>query len=321
MTNELATTTGGELAKYAPEEYNVLTAVVAAQDIPQGARMSVRVVNLDTDGWADSKTNDIYPVPGGTFGIKKTGIMRLLAAAGVTVLEQTRVDDGTKAHVYAFRSHVRVVDPDGLSREMPGNKTVDLSDDGKDYNEIVTKAQKKNRDWKSAILEARKWGAESCATKSLLRAVRDLLLIKTSYTRTELQRPFVVPKLILDATDPQAKALLLSSMVNAQAQLYPPADRGSVGEDIVASNVDANNEPTQEPGPDEPSQEAQTLLDQTWEYSKKHKIGKTEFSRIFKEIGKTKAELTVNDVKGLADKLAVRAEELSADAADDGIPV
>jgi len=298
MTKEIAVRGGGELAQYSPDEFNVLTPVVAQQDIPQGARMSIRVVKVDPS----PKSGDTYRVADKVC-LTKVAIERMAAAAGVSVLEVTRTDDRTIPHVYGFRARIRVVDPDGLSREASGTKELDYRDGAKDASGSTDRA----------LQQKRKYAAEECASKALLRAMRSCLAIRSGYTAEELAKPFAIAKLILDSEDADAKRTLLSNMSNAQAQLYPPADRGSVGPDIV-------QEAKEEPTDDEPSEKAQAMLEDLWTYAKEQKFPTEEFRRLVRETGKERAEFTVKDATALADKVSLRVKELAEGDQPDEVP-
>jgi len=313
MTKEIAVRGGGELAKYSPDKYNVLTPVVASQDIPQGARMSVRVVTIDPT----PKSGDTYRVADKVC-LTKVAIERMAAAAGVSVLEVTRTDDRTIPHVYGFRARIRVVDPDGLSREASGTKELDYRDGAKDASGSTDRA----------LQQKRKYAAEECASKALLRAMRSCLAIRSGYKADELAKPFAIAKLILDSEDADAKRTLLSNMSSAQAQLYGPADRGSAGPDItvdagLGSNVDVKDPdvgPDNKPPVDEPTDDdreaVEKMLRDVWEYAKRGGVNATEFKRIANESGKAREELTKDDVQAIIDKVNVRVTELAE--ADDG---
>lgn len=300
MSNELATTTGGELAEYTPDKFNVLTPIVAQQDIPQGARLSVRIVKVDPT----PKKGDVYQLPTGQLCLTKVALDRMAAAAGITVLDVSRVDDRTVPHVYGFKARVSIMDPDGLRREGTGTKEVDYRDDGKDA------AGKSPGDLRTA----RKFASELCASKALNRALRQCLAIKSSYTSAELSKPYAVAKLILDSNDADSKAALLANMTNAQAQLYPPAGRGSAGEDIT---VEAQEEKAVE------EVDPNVMLADVWKYAEEGGVPAATFKRLANESGKKRSELTKADVQTIADKCAViitEIEESKTAEPGDGVP-
>jgi hypothetical protein len=219
---------------YDPAQYNILTPAVETCDVPVGARRSLRVVKIDSN----VERGEVYRLPGNKLGLGKVALSKLSAAAGISILDVERTDDRSRPHVYDFRARVRVVDMDGLPREGVGTKSVDYSDGGKDSEEIIRKAAKGERDPQNQLLEARKFGAEICASKALNRAIRQILAIKTAYTFEEIAKPYIVPRLILDADDPTAKAALLANLSNASRALYGIEARSSAGPDIEAPSVE-----------------------------------------------------------------------------------
>ena len=315
METRVATQPKSELAKYDPKDYNVLLPTFAMAERPEGARKSVSIVTIDVTKDADGKfaSGDVYALPGGKVSPTKVALNRLSAAAGVSILALERVDDRSRAHVYGYRARVRIIDPDGIPREGMGTKEIDLSDGGKDYTEIVTKAEKpdkygKTRDPDSQILEARKFGAEICETKALNRALRQILALKSGYTIDELRRPFVVPRLILDTTDPQAKQAVIQGMMAAQASMYPVAARASAGPDIVAE-VET---PKQAEAPASPDAKAQAILRDAWEAAKIAGLTGAEFGRICKELSgaEKRDDVTAAGAQAVADAVAVRIAEI-----------
>lgn len=62
--------------------------------------------------------------------------------------------------------------------------------------------------------------AAQCETKALLRALRAGLGIKGSYTKTELKKPFAVALVVLNTTDPELKAALISRYAAGRDALF-----------------------------------------------------------------------------------------------------
>ncbi len=60
-----------------------------------------------------------------------------------------------------------------------------------------------------------------CETKALLRALRAGLGIKGVYSAAELQKPFAVAVVVLNAHDPELKKALIESYANSRNTLFP----------------------------------------------------------------------------------------------------
>jgi len=109
-----------------------------------------------------------------------------------------------------------------------------------------------------------------CETKALLRALRAGLGIKGVYAATELQKPFAVAVVVLNAHDPELKRALIESYANSRNALFsartapqlaapelqalPPAVEGEPSGDttVVLPPDDSDDDPLdQESGADE----------------------------------------------------------------------
>jgi hypothetical protein len=110
-----------------------------------------------------------------------------------------------------------VIDFDGLPREVVKTKTLDLRDDCGDGTKGPDLQACKSA---SQAQKVRQYIDGHCETKAMLRAISDILAIPRSYHPADLQRPFVVPRLIPDSSDPQVKAIMMAQMLGATNLLY-----------------------------------------------------------------------------------------------------
>jgi len=201
------------LAKYNPNDYNLVLPVTQVENLPAGTQVSVRVVKIDV-----KSGDDVYPAEKGKKALTKNALNRIATAAGISWKEMKRTDDRCHPHYCEFMVRGVVTDFDGTVREGIGTKTIDLREDtgggipGKDYAAVVAAAKKSDRDPKSQLDKAREFIAELCCSKACNRAVAAILAIKRSYTEAELAHPFVIPKLVPDTNDPQARNMVMASM-------------------------------------------------------------------------------------------------------------
>jgi hypothetical protein len=215
------------VVRFPEEKYNLLAPTVhMAGGLPAGTRLVVTEVQIDPDPKL-RPGREVFPLPGGALLIGKTGLDRIANAAGVSWIEEVRKDD--RQHPYYVEAFVkgRITDFDGTTREITGSKTIDLREQvgtsgipGKDYGEIVTKAKAKNNDPSRQLMEARKFIAEIAFSKAQNRAIASALGIKRGYTKADLQKPFVIPKLALDTTDPAARDLAQANAAGATVAMY-----------------------------------------------------------------------------------------------------
>jgi hypothetical protein len=231
--------------QFGEDQYNVLAPVTHMAGQPPGTRLSVSEVRVNPD----PKAREVFSIAGGQMLIGKPKLDQIAAAAGISWFEERQVDGGSHPHLVQMMVRGRITDFDGVTREITGTKMIDLRESvdgvpGKDYEEIVDKARAGNRDPSRQIREARKFIAEIAASKAKNRAIASALGIKRSYTKEELRRPFVVPKLVLDPSSAHARDLILANVGGATAALY--------GAKAQANVVDADFEesaPTALPGP------------------------------------------------------------------------
>lgn len=204
------------------EGCNVLAPVVHMPELPAGTRIVVSLVKVDPS----KEARETFPIAGGDLLLGKVALSRISQAAGVSWTSTRRVDDGKHPHLYQAEVKGYVTDFTGRRREVADQKTIDLREDagggipGKDFDEIVTKAEKGNRDPSGQLMEARKFIAEIATSKAKNRAIADVLGIKRSYTKEELSRPFAVPQLTLDPNDREARALIQANAGGAQEALF-----------------------------------------------------------------------------------------------------
>lgn len=219
--------------------------------LPQGCEVAIAAVTVDVE-------NETYKVPGGRGGnddddqggqrsadqgekrgLAKVSLDKIAGAAGVSwhPTMSRRLDDGSDPYYCHYKAVGVVKDFDGSSRVIQGEKEVDMRERSPQVEAIRQREAKKKRDY-----EAKRWtykgdGGDGqireirlhilghAETKARLRAVRSLG-IRTSYTRAELAKPFVVCKVQFTGRtdDPALRDLFASkiadSFLNAGNMLY-----------------------------------------------------------------------------------------------------
>jgi hypothetical protein len=222
--------------RFPEESYNLLAPTVhMAGGLPAGTRLTVTEVKINPDT-RQRPGREVFPLPGGALLVGKTGLDRIANAAGVSWLEEVRKDDRQHPHYVEAFVRGRITDFDGTTREITGSKTIDLREQvgtsglpGKDYDEIVTKAKNAKdyqtgkpapRDPTNQLTEARKFIAEIAFSKAQNRAIASALGIKRGYSKKDLEKPFVIPKLALDTSDPAARDLAQANAAGATVAMY-----------------------------------------------------------------------------------------------------
>lgn len=187
----------------------------------------------------------------------KVAILQLLGAAGGSIISSARMDDRSDPLLCEFTVVAAVQDFDGVWRQMPGTKTIDLHDGTPEALGL-----------KGGLNAARKNIVRLCEAKAMEAAVRALLGLQQKYSVADLRtKPFIIPKLVLNGNHPDVRQHLIKSAAGPQAALYgAPTSTG----DVVAALPEAapekpapppaTEEPTEDDMPDLPPPEEEAVI-------------------------------------------------------------
>ena len=217
----------------AAEHYHLITPATACGSIPEGCEMQMSMVHVSPDD------PHLYAVSGGKMGLDKVHLLSILGAAGGSMEYTRRLDDGS--HPHYCRCEVGIVYRlfDGTPVRRSGKAEMDVREpNGPRYVEIVQKAREASppRDPAKQLLELRKFLEPQTESRALNRAIGNMG-VRRSYTREELQKPFMVARLMFTgrSEDPEARrqfrAAIAQSFLNGQAALFgsppPPAPQAA----------------------------------------------------------------------------------------------
>jgi hypothetical protein len=200
--------------------FNLLLPKIHMGSLPEGTLLAVREVHIQPN------EPGMYKVDGGKQALGKAQLNRIAAAAGITWVSVERTDDRKHPHYCEVTARACVTDFDGTARESVGTKTIDMRADavdgqpGPELDAMLKAAARNNRDASKQIEQQRKFIAEICASKAMNRAIADVLAIRRSYEPKELAKPFIVPKLVPDTSNPVAQNMVLAQMTGAANALY-----------------------------------------------------------------------------------------------------
>lgn len=195
-------------------QVNLVTPIMSPDFIPEMHRVSLRAVVVSSQ----AEVGDVYHSPAflkpNERALTKIAILKLLQAAGGTVVESARIDDRRDHYVAEFRVTVEIPQMDGTRRRFVATKGVDYRDGAP---QVV--AMQPNQ-----IKAARQFVPELAESKALLRAVRGGLALKQKYSVDELAKPFVVPALVFDpdTSDPEIKRMVAAKGLGISDALYGP---------------------------------------------------------------------------------------------------
>jgi len=167
-------------------EANLVAPAPSVGVLPEGCAVSFSRV------WAGS---DCYSTGGGRFGLGKTTLNKIASAAGVSwdPIASGRLDDGSHPHYCRWRAVGSYVAFDGTRQVIVAEKEMDMREHSAQVEALQAKA--KNGDASKQIREMRQHIQSHAETKAQLRAIRSLG-VQTGYPSAELERPFVVARLM-----------------------------------------------------------------------------------------------------------------------------
>jgi hypothetical protein len=197
---------------------HLVAPATAVGALPEGTAIALNVVTVDARDMKEG--GEIYSPGGGRWALARSVLNRIAAAAGVSWDAQLsgRIDDGSDPKYCHFRSVGWYRSFDGTDLQITGEKEMDLRDGSP---QLVNKSEKQIRELRFHILAH----AES---KAKNRAIRSLGL-KPTYSKTELEKPFVAAKLVWtgQSDDPELKRLFaegtMQRMLGGSRALFGPA--------------------------------------------------------------------------------------------------
>lgn len=168
-------------------------------------RPVVQVVQLNTD----EKAGDVYSskdMPEGHASPTKVGLRKLATAAGISIVDERRTDDGTDPDVIEVTCLAEMLLPTGQQIRATGIKRVDLD----------------AQTWSSPAHRKRfaSYFLEHVASRAQNRAIRALLSLRGSYPKAVLAKPFAVVSFAPNMAHPEIRARYLDGLEGATMQLY-----------------------------------------------------------------------------------------------------
>lgn len=209
----------------------------------------------------DPEDGDVYSLKsfgaGDLFGFSKPGLMKFAYAAGILFVPQEthRVDDASNPDRVEFKATGVLKKADGTYRVVTCSYEFDLVNEEKILRNVAKK-KKLSEQWvQDRILQYRKHKVARADTGAHNRVIRELLALKSGYTKDELAKPFAVPRIdfMPDLTDPVVKRAMIDKFSRAEEAVFgappspPPAvthsvSNGQVAEDAVVSDAESEEE-------------------------------------------------------------------------------
>jgi hypothetical protein len=208
----------------AAENYHLVSPASVCGTLPEGCEVCLSLVHISPED------KGLYKV-GDKLGLDRVMLSQIAAAAGATVTESKRLDDGSHPHYCAWAVTIAFRLFDGQLVERTGNVEIDVREpDGAAYVDIVSKNEKPEKQ----LLELRKFLTRHAESKAMNRAIA-AMGIRRSYTKAELAKPFAVARLMFTgrSADPETRqqfnAAIAQSFLGGRQQLFgqPPQLHGA----------------------------------------------------------------------------------------------
>lgn len=176
-------------------------------------RPVVQVVQLNPD---PERGGDVYTskdMPSGHGAPTKVALRKFATAAGISIVDERRTDDGTDPDVIEVTCWAEMVLPTGQRQRAIGQKRIDLN--AQSWSSPAHRAK-----YKSFFLE-------HVASRAENRAIRGLLSLRGSYPLEVYRKPFAVVSFAPNMAHPEVRARILDAMAPAVGQLYGPSSSGA----------------------------------------------------------------------------------------------
>ena len=206
---------------FGADRYNLIVPLTHMA-IPRGMKLAITEVRVSSA--VDSRGNgeDVASIGStGKFLVLRHKLDQIANGAGIAWVDERRKDGGRHPHYCEYFVKGEITDYDGTTRTVTGGKTIDLREDvdgvpGKDFSDMGGKPGNPGK----RVTEARKFISELASTKASNRAIAKCIGIKRGYTKEQLEKPFVVMKLVLDPDAADARELIMANAVGATNALY-----------------------------------------------------------------------------------------------------
>jgi len=273
------------LKEYDRHKYNVLVPTAIVQQISPFHQARLEVVQLspnpeDGDVYYIGKTQ-VYKqgdegrktkveVP--VYAPAKPALMKIAHAAGIVWNwgECKRLDDHRDVDYVSFQAVGAIRKTNGEWVPLKATKEIDIRVIAEElaiqYEEkaddliSAKKLQPAERDaWikknlRKAVVQWRKHKLRRCETGAYLAVIRAALSLKHAYTKDELLRPFIVPRVDFapDYNDPEVRRLIMTQGLKATAELFGGTPALMAGQEIQSTQTQAFNTPEMPPVSDIP---------------------------------------------------------------------
>lgn len=227
--------------RLASETMNLISPATSVDLLPEGCSIALSHVFVDlttrkNGNFVNYVSGDVYDVGGSKLGLSKAVLQKIGAALGVSwdPVASGRLDDGSDPYYCRWKAVGKYRAFDGQVQTIVAEKEMDLRDGSAQLLMLweryetkmkYAKGDERPKSPEGQIREMRLHIQSHAETKAQLRALRSMGM-KTAYTVDDLQKPFVVARVIFtgESRDPELKrmfaAKIADSFLDASRSLY-----------------------------------------------------------------------------------------------------
>ncbi|HEV7717183.1 MAG TPA: hypothetical protein VGO53_16415 [Steroidobacteraceae bacterium] len=194
----------GAIMATASQVGHLITPQTSCGQLPAGCALAVSCVYIDVD-------RETYGIPhpdSAERGLDKTALAKISAAAGIDwdAAQCSRLDNGRDPHYVHYRAVGYVRNFDGTLRTEIGSVEMDL----RDGSEAMLASKDKE------LPMTRKFILRHAESKAMNRVIRRLG-VRSKYSRADLQKPFVIVKIMFTGVtdDPALKMMFAGKTADA----------------------------------------------------------------------------------------------------------
>lgn len=236
-----------QLEKYKQQGCNLLmpsTHIAGLSEYHQPIIETVTLSSKPTDG-------DVYPHdnanpgPNKKWRPTKQALMKLSVCAGViwSPTESKRTDDGASRDYISYKAVGGIKKADGQPVFFSAEYDIDFevmkdelveqytkkADQKDDQGNYYKKTAKERQDYvdfcvNRDMIQKRKFKLRLCEAGAMNRVLRMLLGLKQAYTTTELEKPFVMARIVFrpDFTDAAVRQQFINASIKSMTGIYGP---------------------------------------------------------------------------------------------------
>lgn len=212
------------LNDYPESKFNLLIPIKTLQELSPLHKVVINQVQINSD----VNKKEVYKEKNGELALTKKGLAKLMTAANIQMVESKPIppqkcnrcaEIASKTKLapkcyecpyvddVAYQVTLAVPEPSGTWRKVTATKELRMSD---------MKESMKESQYKSFF----PFRTEQCETKALNRALREALMINSTYRAQELQRPFVVAYIVPNMADEDMKKVMVQKYAESANMLF-----------------------------------------------------------------------------------------------------